>query len=240
MSQLELSWAEVMPQRAASARASSAAWRRRAGLGGGIFGLDQVPRSLAENACRLTGSIVIDFAAFRSLGLASNAADFQCYCVGDGDVSIHSAEHRGMAASNRVKVLTRRQLAARPQRVVPAATHQPIAGSRGFGAGRDALLHLLQRFHAAQVHTLGLEAGLFQVHVGIVESRHDEVPAEINDLRVRALQLADFLGRTYGDNAIVAHRHRLDARGASLSVDIAVDEDDVGELSGGFARSRVG
>ncbi len=48
--------------------------------------------------------------------------------------------------------------------------------------------------------------------VRIVESRHDEVSAEIDDLGVAALQLADVIVRSYGNYATIADGHRLRPR----------------------------
>ena len=62
----------------------------------------------------------------------------------------------------------------------------------------------------------------------VVEARHDEVSAEIDDLRCAALQLADVVVRSYGNDATIAHRHRLCARRSRLGVDVAVEEDYVG------------
>ena len=155
---------------------------------------------------------MIDLAAFRSLRLRCNSSRFQRRGVGYGDVSIHPDEHCRMRAAHRVNVLAGRQLSVRPQRLVPATAHEPLAGSGSLGAGRDALLHLLERPGAAQIDAEQLQARMFQMNVGIVEARHHEVAAEIDNLRVGALQLADIVVRPHGENAAVAYRHRLRAR----------------------------
>ena len=107
-------------------------------------------------------------------------------------------------------------------------------------AGAMRLLHLLQGRRAAQIHAMRLETGLFKVHVGVVEAGHDEVTAEIDDLRVRALQLANVVVGADGNDAAIAHRDGLRASRHCLGIDIAVDEDDVGGLAGGFPRRSVG
>src|SRR5271157_3968919 len=190
--------------------------------------LDQSSRRLTQNAGGLAVGIVIDFTAYGSLSLRRDSADFQGRGVGVGDVPVHAAERRRMAASHCVKVLTGRQLTARPQRVVPSTTHQPIAGSGGFGAGGDALLHLLQRTRAAQVNTLCLEASLFQVYVGVVEAGHHEVTAEIDHLGMRAFELADIIVRADSNDAVSAHAYRLRTPWCRLGVDVAIHEDRVG------------
>ena len=69
---------------------------------------------------------------------------------------------------------------------------------------------------------------MLQMNVGVVEARHHEVAAQIDNLRVGALQLADIVVRPHGKNAAVAYRHRLRARWCRLRVDVAVEEDGVG------------
>src|ERR1035437_9270532 len=193
-------------------------WRRN-------LGLDQCSRRLAQNAGRLAVSGVIDLAAFRSLRLRGNSSRFQRRCVGYGDVSIPPDEHSRMPAAHRVDILAGRQLSVGPQRLVPAAANEPLAGRGSLGAGRDALLHLLQRARAPQIHAKGLQARMFQMNVGIVESWHYKVATKVDNLRVGALQLADSIIRPDCENAAIAYRHRLRARWRRLGVEVAVDED---------------
>ena len=77
------------------------------------------------------------------------------------------------------------------------------------------------------------------MHVRVVESGHHEMSAEIDDLRVAALQLADVIVRADGNDATIAHRHRLRARGRRLRIDVAVDEDDVRRIAGGNAAASA-
>jgi len=62
--------------------------------------------------------------------------------------------------------------------------------------------------------------------------------AQIDDLRVAALQLADLIVRSDGDDAAIANCHRLSARGCGLRVNIGVDEEDVGSVGGESLRGR--
>ena len=71
---------------------------------------------------------------------------------------------------------------------------------------------------------------MFQMNVGIVEARHYEVAAEINNVRVGASHLADLVVRAHGKNAAGAYRHRLRARWCRLRVEVAVEENGVGWL----------
>ena len=74
------------------------------------------------------------------------------------------------------------------------------------------------------------------MHVRVVEARHDEMPAEIDDLRAAPLQLADVVVGADGDDApsrtaIACARSRR-----RLGVDVAIDEDGVGR---GFAQRQT-
>jgi hypothetical protein len=145
-----------------------------------------------------------------------------------------------MRAGHRVNVLAARQLSVRPQRLVPAAAHEPLAGSGSLGAGRDVLLHPLKRPGAAQIDAEQFQPRMFQMNVGIVEARHHKVAAEINNVRAGALQPADLVVRANGKNAAVAYRHRLRARRCRLRVNVSIEEDGVGWLGAGIASGRVG
>ena len=114
-SQSELSWAEVMPQRAASCNASSAALRRCAVLGGGIFSQTSAHGGLTQNACGFAFVVAIDFAAVRIRTLRGDACGFERGAVGDGDVPIHAIENCRVAACDGVNVCARRRFLFRPR-----------------------------------------------------------------------------------------------------------------------------
>ena len=68
----------------------------------------------------------------------------------------------------------------------------------------------------------------------IVESRHHEMPTEIDHLRARPFQLENVLSLADGQDAIAAHSDGLRAPAGSerrcirhAGVDISVDEDDI-------------
>ena len=112
----------------------------------------------------------------------------------------------------------------------PPPTIQSADVSR-FGMVGDALLHLGQRLHADEIDLQHLPAAVGEMHVRVVEAGHDEVSAEIDDLRVFALQLANVVVGADGDDAAVANRHRLGSSGHSFGVDVAVEKDNVGRTS---------
>ena len=154
-------------------------WRRN-------FRLDQPSRGFAQNAGRIARGVVVDFAAFGSLRLRCNSSELQGCGVGHGDVFIHPDEHSGMRAGHRVYVLVGRQLSVCPQRLVPATADEPLTGRGVLDAGGDALLHLGQRVHAAQIDAQQIQSRVLEMNVSIIEARHHEVAAEIDNLRVRS------------------------------------------------------
>jgi len=81
-----------------------------------------------------------------------------------------------------------------------------LAGPRG-----DAILHLGQRAHTRKFNVQLLEAGVGQVDMRVIESRHDEMPAQVHDLRVLALEPLDLCIRADGHDAAAAHGDGLDA-----------------------------
>ena len=123
-----------MPQRAASAKASSAARRLCEGVGGGIFDHTSVlGRLFAHNSGRLAVGVMIDLAAWRIGRLRGDSRRLQRRRVGNRDVSIHPAENGGMIAGHRVEVLAAwAAVALSPERVVPAAADEPFARGSQF------------------------------------------------------------------------------------------------------------
>ena len=69
-------------------------------------------------------------------------------------------------------------------------------------AGSGPPLLLLHGFMACLLYTS--QTRMFQMNVGVVEARHYEVAAEINNVRVGAFQPADLVVRPHGKNAALA------------------------------------
>ncbi len=92
----------------------------------------------------------------------------------------------------------------------------------------DALLHLGQRLHADEVDLQRLPSAISEMEMRVVEARHNEVPTQIDHLRVIALQLADVVVGSDSHDAAIAHCHRLRASRSRFGINVAVKEDDVG------------
>ena len=144
-----------------------------------------------------------------------------------------------MVSRDLVDVLTRGQLLAGPEGVVPAAADDPVARRCRLRVVGNALLHLRQRLHADQVNLQQKQSAGSQMQVSIVEAGHNEMSAEIDDFGVAAFQFADVVIRADGDDASVTDCHGLSARRRGLGVDVAVEEDHVGSVGGGGFGVRV-
>ena len=189
------------------------------------FRFQHSSRGFAHDAGGVAIRIAIDLASGRIGYLGKHSRCLQRGGIGYRDVAVDAREHGRMIAGYRIDVLARRQLSARPERVVPSAADDPIAGRNGLGIFGDALPHLGQRLHADKIHLQHLAPAVRQMHMRVVEAGHDEVPAQINHLRMVPLQLADIVVGTDGDDAACADRYCLRARRNRFGVDVAVDED---------------
>src|SRR5581483_7126684 len=103
-----------------------------------------------------------------------------------------AGEDGGMLARHLVEIVAGWEVLLRPEGVIPAAADDPFALGSGSDASRDAGLHLLERGRAHQIDVQLFEAAVVQVHVSVVESRHDKTAAQVHNLRSRAAKLADF------------------------------------------------
>ena len=100
--------------------------------------VDQVLRGFAKDAGRFAVGVEIDGSALRRLRFAGDARGCERGGVGDGDVAVDAIEKRGMIAGDFVEILARRQNFVRPERVIPVAAGEPVAGGRGFGGGLES------------------------------------------------------------------------------------------------------
>ena len=80
-----------------------------------------------------------------------------------------------------------------PQRVVPAASHNPFTRCGSFYARRDALLHVVKRLAAYKINIQLFKAARAEMHVSIIEAGHHKVAAKIDDLGFWALELLNFI-----------------------------------------------
>ena len=68
-----------------------------------------------------------------------------------------------------------------------------------------------------------------EMHVSVVEARHDQTAAGIDDLRVRPGEIPHVLVRSDRDDDLAGHGERLRARAVGIDrMDVRVDDDEVG------------
>ncbi len=142
---------------------------------------------------------------------------------------------------HRVKLLARRQNLLGPQRVVPSAALQPLAGRRSFGGVLNAVKHLLQRFAAREIDRELKAAGIAEMRVRIVEAGHHERVVQIDETRLRPFGLEQILiGAGGGDDSVAhgncTHEIKLALAEPDAGQDVAVIVD--GVRRGGLSSER--
>src|SRR5262249_32923586 len=121
-------------------------------------------------------------------------------------------ENSRMIAGDGVNIAAHRRLLLGPERVVPAAALDPFARRGGLYSRGDALLHLIERFGSDKVYVQLFKSAGTKMHMSIVETRHNEVAAQIDDLGLGAFKLLDLFIGTDGQDLAAGNRQRLDAR----------------------------
>src|SRR5205823_14908853 len=105
-----------------------------------------------------------------------------------------------MIAINGIQVAAVGKTVVSPQSMVSAPSYEPLTRPGSFGAGGDALFHFIQRFCAHQVNIELFKATGSQVGMSVIESGHDEMPAQINHLGLWPFQLLNVCIGPDGDN----------------------------------------
>ena len=154
--------------------------------------------------------------------------------IGDGDVAIHAVQKNRMVAGNLVYIPARGDGLDGPEVFVPAAAQNPVPWGGRFDLSANAFAKLVERLHADEIDVQTLGPAFGKVDVRVIESGHDELPAQIDYLGLRAFQLEDLGVLSDGFNAITANGNRLRAfnrfeRGGfdDAGVDVAVHKDEV-------------
>ena len=90
--------------------------------------------------------------------------------------------------------------------MVPASTDDPLAGPRFSHCVAQTLLQLGDRGSAVHAHIQQILTRAAEVHVGIIETRHDEPPAQIDDLRGRPRRFHDLIVPANSQKSFSPHR----------------------------------
>ena len=155
----------------------------------------QITGFLAQNTGGGSTLVAVDLATLGIFRREVDDGQLQGKRVGDADMSIDSAEVNRMVVAGIVDIPARGQGLDRPERLVPALANQPFAGRSDSRFGAEPFAEFLNRLDADHVDGQFLEPGAGQVHVGVVESGHDKVPAEIDNLRFRPFPFCDLVMR---------------------------------------------
>src|SRR5208282_6747327 len=146
--------------------------------------------------------------------------------VGDRDVAVDAHQKYGMSLGNFIEIPARGRDFYWPQSFVPAGADDPLTGLGFFDSFREALAQFVERFHAGDVDAHLRGTGIVEMQVGVVESGHDEVSAEIDDLRLRAFEPEDVDGLADGLDAVSANGNgffAVDGSERSVVGDAGVD-----------------
>src|SRR5580704_7914781 len=190
---------------------------------------------LAQDSGGLASFVAVDVAALRIAAGQVDAAELQGARVGDSDVAVDAHQKYGMTIGNFIEIPARGRDFNRPESFIPAGADDPLTGLGVFDSFREALAQFVERLHAGHVDAHLGAAAIVEMQVRVVESGHDEVSVEIDDLRLRAFEsenvdtFADgldavaangngFLAVDGGERSVVGH----------AGVDVGVGKDDVG------------
>jgi len=130
---------------------------------------------------------------------------------------------------HRIDPLVRRQWRSRPQRVIPVAAENPLAGLQVRGVRLDAPHEFLGRGSVAQIDPPELEAAVDEVRVSIRKSGHHQPAVRVQYFGFRA-DIARDLGRIADRQDFpIANRDRtrLASSCREAGPDEAVRDDDV-------------
>src|SRR5450432_2690145 len=135
-------------------------------------------RSIAQDTIGLSARIANDLAPLRIFAGESDACHPQGPGIRHRRVAIHSLEKHGMISGDLVNVPASGHFFHRPKSFVPASAYNPFPGCGRFHTRLDSFTKFSQRLHPGQIYRQTLQPALAEMHVSIVESRHDEMAFE--------------------------------------------------------------
>ena len=153
-------------------------------------------------------------------------------------MAVNSCERDGVirrAAAERGVV---REGFFRPIVLVPSPPSDPFPFRQGLGLGGDGVDDLLIVFRADEIEAEQAQAEIYQMAVGVDESRDDRFAVQVDDTRARARTRENVLGRS--DCSYPSAGDGDGLRGGLVlveGVDGAIDKHQVGRGLRGYARS---
>src|SRR5579864_892112 len=121
-----------------------------------------------------------------------------------------------------------------PQRLIPSRAKNPLSCFGFVDSLLQAHPKILEGLYSREVDARLGHPGIIQMQMRVVESWHDEVPAQVDDLRLRPLELLHIRGLADGLDAVSAHCNRVLADNRTeerirhnARVDVGMDKDDI-------------
>ena len=151
------------------------------------------------------------------------------------------APHRNRdVRGDAVDQLARRQCRLLPECLVPVAPQQPLALRRVGGALTDATRELLGARDIVQLQGIERRAAQDQVHMRIVEARHQALARRLDHARRRPAPRHHVPVVADGHDAPVQHGERLRLRALGIAgPDFRVADDQVGRGTQTLSRGRA-
>ena len=206
---------------------------------------DQIFGAIAEEPSRLTPFVALERAAVEHVGgwigcLAIDSRGPQRRRIADELVPDAMEDHR-IVGRDGVEVVTGGVAPFGEQTLVPAAADHPFLFRRPTNSRRHALHDLGHGAGVVELNFAQHAPGRLQVIVGIDQTRHDRLPAQILDSRRWTSESANLIVAADGDEPPVA-----DGNGGCAGipvidrVDDRVDEDQIrSERSGRAGHSSL-
>src|SRR6202048_479869 len=107
-------------------------------------GFDGSTGSLAKNASGLAIRVAIDLPALWIFAGQRDARQLQRPSIRYGNVTVHALEKDRMSTGNLVEIPATGHSHHRPQRFIPSATCDPLAGRSGLHPGQNTVAKLLE------------------------------------------------------------------------------------------------
>jgi hypothetical protein len=195
----------------------------------GDHGLQRIAGVLREEA-RETPVPDLDGAALGGFARLVDPGEPQGHGIGDGDVAAGAGDHDGIVRRRPVEFVAVGMAADVEGELVVAPCLDPGTGPRRLGSLAQQVEQALQgrRHLRPHVHLAHGDAVGQEMHVGVVEPRRREPPAQVHDAGRGASQRRDLRRRTRGEHAARPERHRLGHALGQAAEDPAVGEDEIG------------
>src|SRR5260370_32450141 len=139
-------------------------------------------RILFQQSSWLTKSVVFDLTARGIRCALIDLSDFERKRIRDGDMAGDLRKDHRVLGSDGIELMAVGKSFIGPEGLIPASAGDPFACFVLRDGDGDALLHFLRGSHARERECELVGTRATEKHVGIIESRHDELALEIDGL----------------------------------------------------------